>query len=222
MIALLLVPSLGLLAVGRAAAARPSCTYVRASATSPAIRDLHHYQGQVQGHYICAPPTSAPARQQLLMFLPGTAPNFYTQFVETAAAAGYHAVGVQWDDAPDMAVLCSKDNSKKTGGQTARSVNCSTNGMLMRLFGRGSELAPPNDVGYTEDAHNCVTGRLTALLRFLSSRGGSGSDGAGWSQVYLSLSLSLSLARSRSLSLSLSLALSLSLSLSLSHTHTHT
>ena len=43
----------------------------------------------------------------LFVFLPGTAPNAYTQIVQIAAQQGCHAVGLQWDDFPDVAVYCA-------------------------------------------------------------------------------------------------------------------
>ena len=135
----------------------------------------------MQGHYVCSPSKAVAPRQQLLLFLPGTAPNYYMQIVETASSVGYHAVGLQWDDAPDMAVLCSNDQNAT--GQNARSVECSRRGMLMRLF--GESIAPPNDVGYKEDSPNSIIGRLTALLAFLgrnsSSRRTDVASGS-WSQ----------------------------------------
>ena len=145
-------------------ATNSTCDFVKASATSPYVRDAHHYPGQLQGHYACLPAAGVPTRQQLFLFLPGTSPNYYMQVVETASSVGYHAVGIQWEDAPDMAVLCSKDQNGT--GQNVRSVECSRRGILMRTFGQ--DIAPPNDVGYKEDAQNSILGRLTALLAFLA------------------------------------------------------
>ena len=77
---------------------------------------------------------------------------------------------------------CERDDGSKTG-QTNRSVNCSDRGLLMRMF--GEDMAPPNDVGYTQDPDNAVMGRLRFLLRFLDSNSSTDDRHGRWaSQVH--------------------------------------
>ena len=64
--------------------------------TAPTLRPAPCALLQAQGHYVCQPNATAKQRG-LFLFIPGTSPNIYTQIVETAASAGFHAVGIQWD-----------------------------------------------------------------------------------------------------------------------------
>ena len=73
--------------------------------------------------------------------------------------------GLQWDNAPDVAVYCSK--AQPGANTTAKLLQCHRNAMLMRLY--GAKAAPPNIVHYTEDAANSVVGRLRALLGYLAN-----------------------------------------------------
>ena len=136
--------------------------------------------GQSQGHYVCQPTPGQPARG-LFLFMPGTSPNTYTEVVETAASVGYHAVGIQWDDAPCVSCVCAK----RCDGfnRTQQIADCSRKAEEMRFF--GEMLAPPNSVGYKVDQHNAVLGRLTALLMHLGNASASASSsggGGGWRQ----------------------------------------
>ena len=58
---------------------------------------IFHSNARHYRDYVCRPNVSMPD-MDLFVFLPGTAPNAYTQIVQTAAQQGCHAVGLQWDD----------------------------------------------------------------------------------------------------------------------------
>ena len=55
---------------GAVAAALPTCAFVKASATSRLVRDVRHYPGQAQGHYVCEAAAGQPQRG-LFLFMPG-------------------------------------------------------------------------------------------------------------------------------------------------------
>eukprot|EP00729_Bicosta_minor_P013655 gene13655-10520_t len=139
-ILMLTVPPVAPMTAVDNAATGGQCFYVKASTTSNSIPDLHHYSGQSAGHYVCPPSyngpyNGAPQYRGLFLFLPGTAPNSYKQIVETASAAGYHAIGLQWDDFPCVAVFCAEKFHVAGKGNTNESAACAHNSEIMRFFG---------------------------------------------------------------------------------------
>jgi hypothetical protein len=64
--------------------------------------------GQTLGdHYAYINP-AAPARQQLLIFFPGSCapPNLYRTFLREAANDGYHAIGLSYPNCPEINATC--------------------------------------------------------------------------------------------------------------------
>lgn len=166
---------------GAVRTAPPHCFFVKASATSKSIPDLHHYKGQSGGHYVCPPSPngtapSPAASRGLFLFLPGTAPNYYKQVVETASAAGYHAIGLVWDDFPCVAVFCADKLHVAGKGNTNASAACAHNSEIMRFF--GNKVGSPSESAVNVSPTNSVVGRLTALLRYLSM---ASNGNRGWS-----------------------------------------
>ncbi len=91
---------------GAPARARRSLIHytVRPSATDPAIGEPD------DDHYVCLA-DSGPYNGKLLVFLPGTngRPANATVFLEEAARAGYHAVGLDYPDADSANQICQDD-----------------------------------------------------------------------------------------------------------------
>lgn len=169
-ILMLTVPPVAPMTAVDNAATGGQCFYVKASTTSNSIPDLHHYSGQSAGHYVCPPSyngpyNGAPQYRGLFLFLPGTAPNSYKQIIETASAAGYHAIGLQWDDFPCVAVFCAEKFHVAGKGNTNESAACAHNSEIMRFFGNKVGVASNSAVNVLPV--NSLVGRLTALLQYL-------------------------------------------------------
>lgn len=92
---------------------------------------------------------AALAGAPLLVFLPGTGgdPARVQLFLGTAVDAGYRAIGLSYDNEPEVMQVCAR----------ATDPACSENFRLSRLFGGGE--TPPEEA---------IVARLTGLLRFLA------------------------------------------------------
>ena len=145
----------------------PGCAWVKASATSPSVRDIR------TGHYTCAP-AKASSPPRLLLFMSGTNPQDYTDVVHAAAAAGLHAISPEWYNGPGAGSVCAERLRAKDPHMISAAVaDCTSLVQQMRLFGLGN--APPNAVGYGTSGRdspltppNSIVGRSEALLATLA------------------------------------------------------
>lgn len=122
---------------------------VRPSATDPAI---HRFN---EPHYVVVP-DGEPARQELLVFLPGTGgrPANVSGFIDAAAGFGYRAIALAYNDVPAVVQMCRRDPDP----------TCSARFREERIYG--------DDVSGSIDdaAAESIVNRLARLLAYLAAR----------------------------------------------------
>ena len=150
-----------------------SCTFVLPSATAPGITDVKPNGNSASkakhvdpGHYACMPASRTP--RGLMLFVPGLAAADYTMFAQEAAATGLAVVVIS--SAACSSECCTVDKALNCSARDAASIRaveaCSLKEKQMHLMG-----APVNPGHYpTITPPNSIIGRLTALIKHLSSR----------------------------------------------------
>ena len=130
--------------------------------------------------FVVMDPNETHRRDQLLVVLPGSgsSPERGSHLLNTAAFAGYHAIGLAFSNADSISELCSAASDEAT---------CHAEIIAERLYGADSSSLV--DV----DSDNGVVGRLERLLHSLSGQLPDGGwdqflvDGAiDWSKVVIS------------------------------------
>jgi dienelactone hydrolase len=107
----------------------------------------------LEPHYAINPTPSVPAKQRLLVFLPGTfgKPANYRLIVQEAAAHGLHSIGLNYPNNATIASLCNSSTD----------ANCNGNARLETLTGTDSSTV----VNVTRA--NSIENRLIKLLQYL-------------------------------------------------------
>lgn len=118
------------------------------SATDPRITEFN------QPHMSWLP--QQPARNQLLVFIPGTGgkPKEHFGFAETAASLGYHVISLMYPDALAAQKMCSRSNDPDAYLKFRLAI------IQGGTIGPGRVIAPAD----------CIESRLAHLLRYLNQQ----------------------------------------------------
>jgi hypothetical protein len=100
--------------------------------------------------------TRQPSKNKLFVFFPGTSgfPDVYTRIVEKAASMGYHALGLTYPNGSEIYVASGTNPDNTSFGRCRQEI----------FDGSDQSLA----ISVTPD--NCIQGRLTKLLEYLSTQ----------------------------------------------------